>query len=99
MEGEALAVYKARQRHRTVILIRSGEVRARPAACERCAREPGCDRYRRPLVQMHHPDYERPELVEWLCPPCHSKADHRSPDIRTWDDLIAWEKRQEKLCA
>lgn len=26
-------------------------------------------------IQAHHPDYDYPEQVEWLCPICHARAD------------------------
>lgn len=93
-DGEALAAWKARQRHETVRLIRAGQVRPRPDICEKCGRTPGRDRFRRPLVQMHHPDYERPELIEWLCPSCHRRAPHRISGIVTWDDIAQWEREK-----
>ena len=29
--------------------------------------------------QMHHPDYSRPLLVEWLCRPCHLALHREAP--------------------
>lgn len=40
-----------------------------PTACQACGDPPPLER--------HHPDYDDPELVEILCPPCHVKADKR----------------------
>ena len=34
--------------------------------------------------EMHHPDYDRPLLVWWLCRPCHL-ALHRG-EICPWDE-------------
>ncbi len=41
---------------------------AKPESCGRCSS---------PIarLQMHHPDYSQPLLVEWLCKPCHAVAD------------------------
>ncbi len=39
----------------------------KPALCA------SCQQVRK--VQMHHPDYAQPLLVEWLCKPCHAFAD------------------------
>lgn len=39
----------------------------RPTRCSRC-RETG-------RIQAHHWDYSRPLVVEWLCKPCHHRAD------------------------
>lgn len=33
-------------------------------------REP-CKACGSPESQMHHPDYTKPLLVEWMCRPCH----------------------------
>jgi len=33
-------------------------------------REP-CGRCGDPNSQMHHPDYDKPLLVQWFCRPCH----------------------------
>lgn len=35
----------------------------RPSACDRC--------HRRGDVHGHHPDYDKPLEVDWLCPKCH----------------------------
>lgn len=45
--------------------IRRGLVERKP--CEVCGAEP---------TDAHHPDYERPMHVIWLCRACH-KAEHR----------------------
>lgn len=38
-----------------------------PACCERC-HKPG-------RLERHHPDYAESLKIEWLCKPCHWKAD------------------------
>lgn len=40
----------------------------RPSSCERC-HQPG-------RLHAHHEDYSKPDVVMWLCPPCHGKR-HR----------------------
>jgi ribosomal protein S27AE len=42
--------------------LRSGRL-VRPNACPECGEET--------LVEAHHPDYDKPLEVEWLCGPCH----------------------------
>lgn len=39
----------------------------RKRRCEHC-------RNKRTDLEMHHPDYSKPMLVEWVCPPCHGKT-------------------------
>lgn len=41
--------------------------RLAPELCERCKQPKRLER--------HHPDYSQPLLVEWLCKPCHYRAD------------------------
>lgn len=41
-----------------------------PQPCEICGQE---------QVHAHHPDYEQPNVVQWLCPK-HHKAAHRKGD-------------------
>lgn len=43
-------------------------LRAAPACCEHCG-------HAALKLERHHPDYLLPLLVEWLCRPCHRKAD------------------------
>lgn len=47
--------------------ILAGNV-ARPSHCQRCCATPG-------RIEGHHADYSKPLDVEWLCKPCHAKAD------------------------
>lgn len=47
--------------------IRAGKVE-RPGACQRCGVAPS-------RIEAHHADYSKPLDVEWLCKPCHAKAD------------------------
>lgn len=39
-----------------------------PEACEICGAE---------KTEAHHPDYERPGLVQWLCRKCHNQIHAR----------------------
>lgn len=47
--------------------ILAGKV-IRPVNCQRCGCVPG-------RIEGHHHDYSKPLDVEWLCKPCHAKAD------------------------
>ena len=47
--------------------VRRGKVK-KPASCPRC----GTSDYR---IEAHHPDYNKPLEVVWLCARCHS-AEH-----------------------
>lgn len=52
--------------HRVVFrAVRSGRL-VRPTACERCGESPK-------RIEAHHPDYDRPLDVLWLCKPCHTR--------------------------
>ena len=53
--------YVNRQRQKSHHLLKMGKLVKEPCAC-------GCVD-----VQMHHEDYSKPELVIWLCKPCHYK--------------------------
>jgi len=51
---------------------------------------PPCEECGSPYrVQRHHPTYERHDQVQFLCPPCHAKADQRDGTRR---------KKQPKVC-
>ena len=47
--------------------LRSGLKRGliQPKPCEICSE---------PKAEAHHPDYDRPLLVQWLCRRCHKQA-------------------------
>lgn len=55
---------KSRTRAYTHVLIKRGHLTRQP--CRDCGREP---------AQAHHPDYDDPRTVIWLCPP-HHRAEH-----------------------
>ena len=40
---------------------------SRPLVCDRCGKTK--------KLQMHHPDYEKPLLIRWLCNVCHPIED------------------------
>ncbi|SRR5216684_2263199 len=55
--------------HRVVFnALRNGQL-VRPRACSNCGKV--C------IPQAHHPDYEKPLEVIWLCRPCHLAEDGR----------------------
>ena len=62
-------LYPERYKARAAVgyAIRAGRL-IRPTNCQRC----GC---RPSRVEAHHHDYLLPFVVEWLCKPCHYKAD------------------------
>ena len=37
-----------------------------PNICERCPNKKN--------IQAHHPDYDKPKYIVWLCTKCHRKA-------------------------
>jgi len=55
---------KIKAESRLRYLVRIGKL-VRPNKCESCLLEG--------RVHGHHPDYNFPENVKWLCPRCHSK--------------------------
>lgn len=46
--------------------LKSGRIKA-PACCQHCGMPED-------NLQMHHPDYDQPLMVEFLCPECHGKT-------------------------
>lgn len=55
------------------LAVRRGQIQ-RPETCSDCGKP-----HRK--VQGHHPDYDKPYDVVWLCPPCHRKQ-HPRPKRR-----------------
>lgn len=55
---------------RIAYLLRSGRLE-KPETCETCGES-------RPL-EASHSDYSLPELVRWLCVPCHRREDWAAP--------------------
>jgi hypothetical protein len=72
--NHAKAVQKWKRKNREIHNIhcmvryyrKKGDIEKQP--CEKCGR---------PDSQAHHPDYEKPLSVVWLCPVCHGK-EHRN---------------------
>lgn len=62
-------------RQRTRRAIKSGYLVPQP--CEKCGEENS---------QAHHEDYNKPELIKWLCSKCHA-AEHRSDKCKRGHDL------------
>lgn len=58
--------------------ITSGTI-IRPSACEKCEQSLAPKRNGASRIQGHHPDYNEPLLVKWLCEPCHMKEHRRAP--------------------
>lgn len=50
------------------VYLRRGKIKREP--CKSCGSTES---------QMHHPDYAKPLLVEWMCRPCHLR-EHYGPD-------------------
>lgn len=66
---------KARWSHgKLAYNVRAGKI-TRPTKCEDCGDDSR-------LIEAHHPDYSRPLDVEWLCKPCHWKADQRDLHLK-----------------
>jgi hypothetical protein len=67
-------------RTKTERAIRNGIIN-RKRICEDCKKD-------KPRIEAHHPDYERPLLVEWLCQSCHAKHEkHSRKTYPEWFDL------------
>ena len=49
----------------------------KPLLCERC-REPG------KTVYAHHPDYQRPLEIRWLCGSCHKQTHIEAGEVQHW---------------
>ncbi|KKN71863.1 hypothetical protein LCGC14_0417170 [marine sediment metagenome] len=56
----------ARVRQKVYRLIQRGEL-VRASVCEECQAEA--------YTLPHHPDYDKPLEIRWLCPSCHAKLD------------------------
>jgi hypothetical protein len=52
-----------------------GHVRTETNPKGRIHREP-CYFHREMIGEAHHPDYDQPWAVVWLCSSCHRRADH-----------------------
>ena len=78
------ALYQARERHqyplRTRVRLRARRAyRKAPETCQMCGHPP------RTRLERHHPDYDLPLLIVWLCKSCHVIADRarRAGDLVT----------------
>lgn len=58
---------KYRARTQVCIAVKWGRL-IKPNACSRCLKQGG-------KIEGHHPDYNKPLDVIWLCPACHA-AEH-----------------------
>ena len=63
---------KNRARRAVREAIKRGEL-VRPDTCQACKKTLPIRGDGRPQIQGHHPDYNRPLFVEWLCASCHRK--------------------------
>lgn len=64
-------------------LVRSGTIK--PMPCQICSR---------PKAVAHHPDYEKPANVVWLCQKCHQKYHARSGDPQSLRNMLAYRQKQ-----
>lgn len=65
--------------HRLVqAAIKSGAL-VRPEACGACGKIPEPFTDGRAAIQAHHPDYEKPLQVKWLCTMCHAQVPRALP--------------------
>lgn len=62
---------KQRARREVANALRQGWL-VRPQECEKCGRS-----HKR--IEAHHPSYDQPLAVEWLCRPCHGMAHGHEP--------------------
>lgn len=67
--------YKMRSRDAVRRALDRGKI-ARPTLCEKCGCNPGHARDGRRLLHAHHyQGYDKPLIVQWLCPACHARDD------------------------
>lgn len=59
-----------RAQNQLEVALRDGLIQ-RPDRCERCGNQPPPFKDGRSAIQAHHPDYNKPMEVMWLCQPCH----------------------------
>ena len=64
-EKRSAAIHRVRE-----AMVR-GEM-SRPETCEKCGIAPGLAKDGRSKIHGHHPDYDKPLEVIWLCIVCHS---------------------------
>jgi len=62
---------KARQKARRAI---EKGILVRPDTCEMCGKKPPPMKNGRASIQGHHPNYDEPLNVQWLCVKCHRKV-------------------------
>jgi len=70
MDSERLGIKSIGTRR---LSISGRGTRERAAVCERCGRIGD--------IELHHRDYRYPDLVKWLCRPCHVVIQKRDRDI------------------
>ena len=58
-------IYRPKQEaaHALVKIAIAGGFLVRPAKCQKCGKKK--------WVEAHHPDYDKPLDIEWLCIKCH----------------------------
>ena len=77
-----------RQKARSAVMVakRSGELLP-TVTCEHCGK-PG-------KLHGHHPDYEKPLAVIWLCPKCHAQ-EHKKIRQAAWKQIGGKYKRKKR---
>jgi hypothetical protein len=64
-------------------LVESGRL-LRPLKCEQC--------FNKAKIEAAHFDYDHPEMVRWLCRPCHRVWDKKIPKggtviLKRWENF------------
>lgn len=65
--------HKRNAQNRVAKALYSGKIK-RPSTCEHCPESEN--------LHAHHPDYNKPLEVIWLCPSCHGKEHKRLNEIK-----------------
>ena len=63
---------ESRRRNRAGKNLRSAVWRGKISVPDKCS-----DCGRSAILEGHHPDYDKPLVVVWVCVPCHRKLHHR----------------------
>ena len=70
------------------LAVKRGKIE-KPELCSNCQIKPKLSEQ----IEAHHKDYSKPFDVEWLCVPCHKKADVRDG---TNGFIVYWKRIMDK---